>query len=39
LIDQQLFEEVSIYRKQLQAKKIEVDQDDLAFIRKIYNIV
>lgn len=39
LIDQQLFEEVSAYRKQLQAKRIDVDQDDLAFIRKIYNIV
>lgn len=39
LIDKKLFDEISTYRKQLQSKKIQIDQNDLAFIRRIYNLV
>lgn len=39
LIDKNLFNQISTYRKQLQSKKIQVDQTDLQFVRKLYIMV
>lgn len=39
LIDINLFNQISVYRKQLQSKKIQIDQNDLEFIRKLYTSV
>ncbi len=36
LIDDNLFNQISTYRKQLQSKKVEINQADLEFIRRMY---
>lgn len=36
LIDRNLFNQISTFRKQVQSKKVEINQDDLEFIRRLY---
>lgn len=36
LMDKTLYQQINIYRKQLQSKKVLITADDLAFIRELY---